>query len=218
MNLRSPLKILKSVFSALLVLLSLAACAATTRVNLRINGIEMPAQAQAEVFSLRDQAGTRLAMTVFYYFVCTRPKKIKVRGSNDVIMENRPLDFQVPKKLPGDTKMVGIRLFVYNPEFLKFRVVKEVSGDVTNKDIVYQGVRNYFNAVLEGPVEAGKQFELAARIELMRDDGFVADSGELGDLVYTVSSSGYADSDRFAGQYQTPNGKEVKPSAVPAVP
>lgn len=169
-------------------LVSLSACATTSTrplAELRINGVQMPNEAQAEVFSLNGHS-----LTVYWYYVCDQEEILEARGNVEGVVERRPLaDFDRPQTFSNNIKMVGIKIFVSNPAFLKFRIVKEVQGPCPSNQVVYQGIRNYFNAVLRGPVEPGKQYKLVARFELLKDDWSVADSDCLGGLVYSLKSS-----------------------------
>lgn len=175
---------------AVLGALVLTACATVPRVDLRINGIEMPTEAQAEYFTLYDASGKH-SMVVYWYYVQEIPQRISARGNSEVVLENQPLGLNLPKKFPANTKMVGIHLFVYNPDFLKFRVVKKVKGpNIEIRKQIYQGIRNYLTVVLKGPLMKDQSLELSARIELMQDSGVVADSDDLGNLVYSIGSSG----------------------------
>lgn len=108
---------------------------------------------------------------------------------SEVVQERQLLDMRVPKMLPPDTSAVGINVIVYNPNFLRFRIV--MSDPLTFQERkVDEVIRGHYELFFDGPISNDRQFRISGRVDLIGKNGsFVADSADIGDLVYSINSS-----------------------------
>ncbi len=160
----------------------LASCSQKADFSLRVNGVSMPNEVQNVILS--DAQNRKIQVS--WYFYRMHNKTIRSQGMSEVVSEKQPLDFQMPKKLSSDTTQVGINILVYNPYFLRFRIV--MSDPKERK--VYEGIRDYYEVTLNGPIAKDRQCQVNARVDLMGKNGsFVADSANIGDLMYSIDSS-----------------------------
>ncbi len=174
------------VIIALFFLSLTVSCAKRADISVRMNGVLMPKEIQNSILS----SGENKKIRVVWYYYRTHNKTFRSQGISEVIQEEQPLDFfQMPKELPSDTSQVGIRIIVYNPYFLRFRI-SVLDGSSKEEKKVYDGIKENHEVVLTGPIVKDRQCQVSARIELIGKNGsFVADSADIGDLVYSISSS-----------------------------
>lgn len=177
------MKVLLKIVTALFLLVLIASCSAKTDISVRVNGVLMPNEVQNSILSLNKDKGIRI---VWYYYR-THSKTIRSQGMSEVIQEEQPLDFQMPKVLPSDTTQVGIRIFVYNPFLLRFRISDSSEGKEGNK--IYDGIRDNYETSLNGSVAKDRQNQIGARVDLMGNNGsLVVSSVNIGDLIYSIDS------------------------------
>lgn len=176
------LKVSLKMIIALFFLAMLASCSQKANFSLRVNGVSMPNEIQNVILS--DSQNRK--MQVSWYYHRTHNRTIQSQGMSEAVPEKQPLDFQVPKVLSSDTTQVGISVIVYNPHFLRFRIV--MSDPKERK--VYEGIRDYYEVTLNGPIAKDRQCQVNAMVDLMGKNGsFVADSANIGDLIYSIDSS-----------------------------
>ncbi len=160
----------------------LASCSQKADFSLRVNGVSMPNEVQNVILS--DAQNRKIQVS--WYFYRMHNKTIRSQGMSEVVSEKQPLDFQMPKKLSSDTTQVGINILVYNPYFLRFRIV--MSDPKERK--VYEGIRDYYEVTLNGSIAKDRQYQIGARVDLMEKNGsFVVDSANIEDLTYSIDSS-----------------------------
>lgn len=167
---------------ALFFILTVTSCSQKANFSLKVNGMLMPNEIQNVILS--DSKNREVRVSWYYYRMYN--KTIRSQGMSEVVPEKQPLDFQMPKKLSSDTTQVGINIIVYNPYFLRFRIVMSDSKERK----VYEGVRENYEVALNGPIDKDRQCQVNARVDLMEKNGsFVADSANIGDLIYSIDSS-----------------------------
>lgn len=176
------MKLLKIII-ALIILSSLTSCAGKKIVpEFRINGVIMPNEAMNIVLANEEKKEIR----IIWYYSRVYDKKIVTPKDSEIVKEKQPLNMEVPKILSSDTSEVGINVLVFNPHFLRYRIVMLEP----NEKKVYEGIRDNFEVFLNGPIAKDRQFKIGARIDLMGENrSFVANSAIIEDLVYTINSS-----------------------------
>lgn len=156
-----------------------------TNPEVRINGFLVPNEVQNSVISDPE----RKQMRVIWYYTRGYEKTIHGKTMSEVVQEKQPLDMNVPKTLPPDTSAVGINVIVYNPNFLRFRIVM-LDPLTFQERKVYEGIGDHYELVLNGPVSSDRQFRISGRVDLIGENGsFVVDSALVGDLVYSIEPS-----------------------------
>jgi len=171
------------VIISLFFLAILASCS-TTKANfsLRVNGMLMPNETQNVMLS--DAQNRNVQVSWYYYRM--HNKTIQSQGMSEVVPERQPLDFQMPKTLSSDTTQAGINIIIYNPYFLRFRIVML---DPEERK-VYEGIRDYYEVTLNGPNAKDRQYQVNARVDLMGKNGsLVTNSVNIGGLIYSIDSS-----------------------------
>lgn len=175
----------------------LSACATGTP-KVMLNALQLPPNVQVAILYAKadpeKQSDKQLSLKVFWHNVHGYLKKIHGQGVTEVYTETEPLDFQTPKTFSGNTVAVGIKIFILNDSErpMRYRIKKVVtSSDFYQKtEVVYDGIREANELVLEGPAIRNQQYTIKARIELLGTNAFVLDSVETDSLVYTINSSG----------------------------
>lgn len=172
---------------AFFVAIALSACA--RGIDLKINDVQMPVEAQGNILSLSAKQEDK-AVFIWYYSRGFQ-KKIKGRGGTEMVRVIEPMDMSSPKKLPNDTQMVGISIFVQNPNLLRYRVTgihSTGSPETTRRWAVYEGISDSREIRVEGLVFDGVEVILGATVELFGPDGkFVVDKFDVDELTYTVA-------------------------------
>lgn len=179
---------MKKIIIAIIALLFIAvtvSCAKRADISVKVNGVLMPREIQNSILSSDENKKIK----VVWYYYRTHNKTIRSQGISEVIQEEQPLDFQMPKELPSDTSQVGIRIIVYNPYFLRFRI-SVLDGSSKEEKKIYDGIKENHEVILTGPIAKDRQCRISARVDLIGKNGsFVADSADIGDLVYSINSS-----------------------------
>lgn len=166
---------------ALFFLAILASCSQKADFSLRVNGMLMPNEVQNVILSDAQNRNVQVS----WYYHRTHNKTIQSQGMSEVVPEKQPLDFQIPKKLSSDTTQAGISVIVYNPYFLRFRIVMLEPEERK----IYEGIRDYYEVTLNGPIAKDRQCQVNARVDLMGKNGsFVASSANIGNLIYSIDS------------------------------
>lgn len=171
---------------AFFAVIMLSACAGS--VNYKINDVQMPKEARANILSLSVKPSDKI--TFIWYYTRGYQKKIKARGITEIVPVIEPMDMSSPKTLPDDTEMVGISIFVQNPNLLKYRVTgfhSTGNPEITRRWTVYEGISDSREIRVEGLRFDGKKINLGATLELFGSDGkFVVDKIDIDELTYTV--------------------------------
>lgn len=167
--------IVVSVFLAIL-----ASCGGKQIVpEIRINGLAMPNEADNAILSTSEKKQVK----VIWHYLRVYERKLQSQNLTEVVQEKQPLDMSTPKTLPSDTLEVGINIFVFNPHFLRYRIVMFDP----NERKIYEGIRDNYGIFLKGPIAKNRQWKINAKIDLLDEKGsFVVDSANTDDLIYSI--------------------------------